>query len=244
MFPINWNDVFRKKDGTLGTMEDLGGGGSSDIPSHTSADAGKVLTVGEDGELEWHEAGGAGGVYVGTTPPDSSLGSNGEYYYLRDNHKPWTTSDKTSFSSNQQIYGTEYTFISDCKITSLSVFKKSSATGISLRIGNSLNIITTLSDLTCAEGWNNFILPEPITVSSGDVIIIQEVSSNPKWYTQNLVDFKGETSVANATAAYYGSEYPGTRESGTRIFVSFEFETPYYIVESQYYKTNNAWSQI
>ncbi len=27
MFPINWNDAFRKKDGTLVNMEDMGGGG-------------------------------------------------------------------------------------------------------------------------------------------------------------------------------------------------------------------------
>lgn len=56
MFPINWNDVFRKKDGTLGTMEDLGGGGGgSELPAYSSADAGKVLGVNEEGNLEWVE---------------------------------------------------------------------------------------------------------------------------------------------------------------------------------------------
>ena len=54
MFPIRWNDIFRKKDGTLGTMENLGGGGGgSDIPEHTSADAGKVLGVNSSGNLAW-----------------------------------------------------------------------------------------------------------------------------------------------------------------------------------------------
>ena len=52
MFPINWNDLFRKKDGTLGTMEDLGGGGSV-LPEHSSSDAGKVLGVDNEGELQW-----------------------------------------------------------------------------------------------------------------------------------------------------------------------------------------------
>lgn len=79
MFPIRWNEIFRKKDGTLGTMEGLGG--SSDIPSHTIADAGKVLTVGEDGELEWHDA-EAGGVVVlkGTENPTALIGANGNIY--------------------------------------------------------------------------------------------------------------------------------------------------------------------
>lgn len=53
MFPIKWNDAFRKKDGTLVNMEDMGGGGSSDIPEYSEADAGKVLRVDDSGELEW-----------------------------------------------------------------------------------------------------------------------------------------------------------------------------------------------
>lgn len=59
MFPTNWNDPYRKKDGTLVNMEELGdgGGGGSELPDYSQADAGKVLTVGEDGELEWNEAG-------------------------------------------------------------------------------------------------------------------------------------------------------------------------------------------
>lgn len=57
MFPINWNDVFRKKDGTLTTMESLGEGG-----------------------------GGGGGsdskIYTGNTLPDDSLGKEGDIYLL------------------------------------------------------------------------------------------------------------------------------------------------------------------
>lgn len=61
MFPIRWNEIFRKKDGTLGTMEDAGGGGGSALPEYDSSDAGKVLGVDDDGLLEWEElpSGGA-----------------------------------------------------------------------------------------------------------------------------------------------------------------------------------------
>lgn len=68
MFPIPWNKAFRKKDGTIVNIVDAmsGGGGGSDLPSHTVADAGKVLTVADDGSLEWDVRGeGGGGAILG-----------------------------------------------------------------------------------------------------------------------------------------------------------------------------------
>lgn len=66
MFPIPWNKAFRKKDGTIVNIVDAmsGGGGGSDLPPHSSTDAGKVLTVADDGTLEWDEAGSGGGEYL------------------------------------------------------------------------------------------------------------------------------------------------------------------------------------
>ena len=89
MFPIPWNFPFRKKDGSLGKIEDLSGsytlptasadtkGGikigtgltvtgevlsaDAQVPTHSVSEAGKVLTVGEDGTLEWDEKGAGGG---------------------------------------------------------------------------------------------------------------------------------------------------------------------------------------
>ena len=57
MFPIPWNKAYRKKDGTLVNIDDAmgGGGGSSDIPEYSSADAGKVLMVTDDDELAWND---------------------------------------------------------------------------------------------------------------------------------------------------------------------------------------------
>lgn len=56
MFPISWNKAFRNKDGTLVNMEDVtGGGGGSELPEHSSSDAGKVLGVDSEGLLEWKE---------------------------------------------------------------------------------------------------------------------------------------------------------------------------------------------
>lgn len=65
MFPIPWNKAFRKKDGTLVNMEDMGGGGS-DLPQHSAEDAGKVLGVTEEGNLAWVEVSG-GNLVLSTT---------------------------------------------------------------------------------------------------------------------------------------------------------------------------------
>lgn len=82
MFPIPWNKTYRKKDGSLVNIDDAisGGGSGSDIPEHSASDAGKVLTVADDGTLEWHTGGAGGGLYRGTTPPAASLGSDGDVY--------------------------------------------------------------------------------------------------------------------------------------------------------------------
>lgn len=53
MRPIPWNKAFRKKDGSLVNMEDIGGGGGSVLPEYSEADAGKVLGVDENGDLAW-----------------------------------------------------------------------------------------------------------------------------------------------------------------------------------------------
>lgn len=74
MFPINWDEPFRKKDGTMGTMEEAGGGGGSDLPQYDEGDAGKVLGVDDEGLLEWKEL--PGGVKI---------------YYKDYNSVPWVT---------------------------------------------------------------------------------------------------------------------------------------------------------
>lgn len=58
MFPLPWNFPFRKKDGTVVNVEDAmsgGGGGGSGLPDYDSSDAGKVLSVNDNGELAWSE---------------------------------------------------------------------------------------------------------------------------------------------------------------------------------------------
>lgn len=81
MFPLNSNMSYIKDNGErdkLGNV--IGSGSGSELPTHSVADAGKVLTVGEDGSLEWDTKGSGGGLYRGTTPPAANLGSDGDVY--------------------------------------------------------------------------------------------------------------------------------------------------------------------
>lgn len=85
MFPIPWNKAYRKKDGTLVNIDDAmgGGGGTSDIPEYSSADAGKALTVDDAGELEW-----------AIIDAFSKFGIYGQYMVPAPVFKPSSTSGK------------------------------------------------------------------------------------------------------------------------------------------------------
>ena len=57
MFPINYDDPYLKANGDIVPIGDIigGGGGGSELPPHTVADAGKVLTVTDENALAWEE---------------------------------------------------------------------------------------------------------------------------------------------------------------------------------------------
>lgn len=243
MFPIRWNDIFRKKDGTLGTMENLGGG-SSEIPSHTSADAGKVLTVGEDGELEWHESGGAGGVYVGTDNPSQDLGENGDYYYKRSSIKSLVTYSSFGTNTGQSGYGNEFLIKKAVTITAINVYLQGSFEG-SLIIGDSTDVIETHALTASEAGWQTVSLTTPLEVDVNDVIIVKAVRTSGSNFnvTQSSSNYV-TTDAADYVRAHYGSSYPGTNESGTYAPVSFTYDDNIYKVIEEFYKANGSWTVI
>lgn len=104
MFPIPWNFPFRKKDGSLGKIEDLGGsytlptasadtkGGvkigsgltmtgevlSTDLPEYSVAEAGKVLAVNDEGNLVWATVQGGSGFARGRVIVNGTVNVSGE----------------------------------------------------------------------------------------------------------------------------------------------------------------------
>lgn len=63
MFPLNSNTPYIKDTGERARLGQIVGGGADtpELPDYSISDAGKVLTVGEDGSLEWDEKGAGGG---------------------------------------------------------------------------------------------------------------------------------------------------------------------------------------
>lgn len=62
MFPLNSNTPYIKDTGERARLGQIvGGSDTPELPDYGVADAGKVLTVGEDGSLEWDTKGSGGG---------------------------------------------------------------------------------------------------------------------------------------------------------------------------------------
>lgn len=63
MFPLNSNTPYIKDTGERARLGQIVGGGADtpELPDYSVSDAGKVLTVGEDGSLEWDTKGSGGG---------------------------------------------------------------------------------------------------------------------------------------------------------------------------------------
>lgn len=71
MFPLRWNFPFRKKDGTMSTVDEALGGGTYELPPATDESLGGImvgdgLSIDEDGVLNVIASGGGHCYYVTT----------------------------------------------------------------------------------------------------------------------------------------------------------------------------------
>ena len=250
MFPMTWNFPFRKKNGDVVNIEDAmsGGGGGSELPEYSVADAGKVLKVADDGSLEWDEVGGAGGVYVGLTDPDPLVGVNGDYYYKRlPVGIEWSSVLNTAGYFGYGSFANEFVSKKDISITHIS-YRTSTGQTASFRIGNLSEVLETISSVTLDSSVLNHIpLSTPIEIKKDEHFIIQVFSpSNGRVYhTGDTTNIVGDTSIAEYVKSYSGNaeDYPGNI-AGNPATLSFEYAGEYDLVTAQYYKTSDLWTLI
>lgn len=247
MFPLNSNDQYIDSNGKRSKLGDAigSGGGGSELPEHSAADAGKVLKVADDGSLEWDEEGGAGGVYVGTTNPDPAIGENGDYYYKRFDNTHLILSNAFESSSNTNVYGNEYVINYSGTITKIRVLSADTQT-LSVRIGNLTEVLETINDVSCIEDeWKEIELTTPISVTVGDHIIVQMLKdSSPGHFRFSATEPTFYTTFGSFVNSRYGSGYPGSTESNRYVAADFIMSLPYEYVGEQYFKTSGTWSQI
>lgn len=250
MFPLNSNDQYIDSNGKRSTLGNAigSGGGSSELPEHTSADAGKVLKVADDGSLEWDEDGGAGGVYVGTTNPDPLIGENGDYYYKRfPVGVEWSSVLNIVGYFGYGSFANEFVAKEDILITHIT-YKPATGQTVSFRIGKLDAALETISSVALDSSvLNHIALTTPIEIAKDEHFIIQVFSpNNGRVYqagdTTNIV---GDTSIAEYVKSYSGNAeaYPGT-VAGNPSTLSFEYAGEYDLVTAQYYKTSDTWTLI
>lgn len=230
--------------------------------SYTESDEGKVVSngalVAQSGPLEITANGLTNTMYyssvdvnvlqeilTGTEPPDDSIGVNGEYYYQRSNIANIIKKyPSTPSRSGTNIYGIEFVPAKDMVVTALIGMTMESRTG-KLRIGTLASVLAEVNATFPAGDWVTVALETPITLTAGTHYIIQTVidqSNGSIAYVVPATNIVYDPDVQYIRARYGG--YPGTEESNTGVLVSFKRLLPYFLVDKQYLKVNDEWTEL
>ena len=98
MFPLNSNMPYIKDNGERDKLGNVvGSGGGSELPAHTVADAGKVLTVGSDNKLVWNTVSGSSS-FVRVASPLSSV-----RVYLKGDFSPLTVTEAVAKATGSLV---------------------------------------------------------------------------------------------------------------------------------------------
>lgn len=191
--------------------------------------------------------GGSSGVYVGTTAPDSSIGSNGEYYYQRIREKVIFNEFTKDSTSSQKGYGYEFTSAKHCVLKNFRFRCDADGRDVKIVIGTTSEVEAESSYVQSVNG--EFVLTDlaAFEVEANVNYVVKAVTEN----SSGLIIAYGKFSIADNTITrvrnVYGASYPGSQESpkyNNYIAVIFDVEDTVYHVEKEYYKSNGQWSEI
>lgn len=192
------------------------------------------------------------GMYTGTeAPPPDSLGSDGDYYYQRNN---WTNCIKrvneTIKGSNELGYGTEFTATQPVTVTRLFAMTVDTRTG-KLQIGTTSEILAeTENVLFPANEWVEVPLASPIQLSTGTHYVVKAVIDST--YSSGRIGWVYQHSNLSYTALFAyvrprtGTSWPGTEETtkGVLVGISYLNSDGLYRIRKQFYRSSGAWSEI
>lgn len=192
--------------------------------------------------------GGSSGVYVGTTSPDSSLGNNGDYYYLREGRLIYSQGcvESTTTTTNQSQAGYEFTANENCYVVGL--FGKLRNAGVANLYLCDINgrILAEIDGVNMTGDWVYAQLQNPVAIESGTnyICLIKRVSGEQIQYTQGTHSTDSRITYVRGR---YGTSFPGSQESGSRYSADVALASnlyEIYYVMSQYYKESGTWEQI
>lgn len=193
------------------------------------------------------------GIYFGTeAPPPDSLGSDGDYYYQRNNWQRSIQSINSSSleGSNTKAYGNEFTVTEPLTVKSLFAMTKENRTG-KLQIGTTSEILAETESVTFpANKWVEVPLESPIQLATNTHYVVKAVIDNNYsygriayvWNTPQAVIFDSKISYVQARQ---GTSWPGSTESPNRVLVGVAYDNDgLYRIIKQYYKDSDVWSEI
>lgn len=183
---------------------------------------------------------GISGIIFGENMPTNDIGSNGDYYYVR-NKDPYQLHNHTfNYNANTAIGGYEFIPSIDMTITALMGYCRSLVNNAVLRIGNLSEVLASVTVNAPANEWITGELATPITLTAGQHYIIQIVGNS-----NTLKYATGSFTLNNATYVQgrYNS-YPGTTEAAALYTVNALIERDRYLISGQYYKDNGIWETL
>ena len=191
-----------------------------------------------------------GKIFYGTSAPNQSQGSNGDYYYIRTNDSSinginWDS--ESTFSSSQQTHaGWEFYPNSNITVVGLKVRNRNNtdATGYLLLGDTNGNIIAQTEQSTfLAQGWTEILLDTPINLSNSTHYIVQVVFTG-----SGYMSYKNRSSIIPSDKITYVqgrySSFPGTQESDILYGCDIMIKNDYYYITDQYIKENGMWNKI